>query len=139
MYEETTSRSVDPGAAFEDYLTRLDLSGMWVAEDRDESVVGFVGLLLDGQVGEVEPIVVTPTRRGEGVGRALLARVTDEGRRRGLRELSISPRLRNIEALHCLYAAGFDAAAALRLTLDLSGRQRRWRDGIDLHGLRLRY
>jgi N-acetylglutamate synthase-like GNAT family acetyltransferase len=112
---------------------------MWVAEDRDDSVVGFVGLLLDGQVGEVEPIVVTASRRGEGIGRALLARVGDEARRRGLRELSISPRLRNVEGLHCLYAAGFDAAAALRLTMDLSGRRGRWRDGIDLHELRFRY
>src|SRR5947209_20623199 len=25
----------DPGAGFEEYLTRLDLSGMWVAQHRD--------------------------------------------------------------------------------------------------------
>src|SRR5688572_12971444 len=35
----------DPGAGFEEYLTRLDLSGMWVADGVEDGVVGFVGLI----------------------------------------------------------------------------------------------
>ena len=40
-------RRADPGAAFEEYLTRLDLSGIWVAEHAEEGVVGLVGLMLE--------------------------------------------------------------------------------------------
>jgi GNAT superfamily N-acetyltransferase len=139
LYAEPQVRDADPGAAFEEYLTRLDLSGMWVAEDTQSGVVGFVGLLLDGRVGEVEPVVVTGRRRGEGIGRMLLTHVAHEARRRSLRELTISPALRNVEAVRCLHAAGFGAAASLRLSLDLTGREDRWRDGLDLHGVRFRY
>src|SRR5437660_83509 len=47
------------GAGFEEYLTRLDLSGMWVAQHAEAGVVGFVGLILRGRAGSVDPVVVT--------------------------------------------------------------------------------
>jgi GNAT superfamily N-acetyltransferase len=127
------------GAGFEEYLTRLDLSGMWVAQHADEGVVGFLGLILQGRAGSVDPVVVTADRRGQGIGRALLGYVAEQARRRGLRELTISPALRNLDAIRCLYRAGFDAAATVTLALDLTGRNGQWRDGVDLHGVRLRY
>jgi GNAT superfamily N-acetyltransferase len=129
----------DPGAGFEEYLTRLDLSGMWVAQHRDDGVVGFVGLLLQGRAGAVDPVVVASQRRGEGIGRALLEHVADQARRRGLRELSVSPALRNVEAIHCLFRAGYDTVSSVTLTLDLTGRQRPAGESLDLHGVRLRY
>ena len=77
--------------------------------------------------------------RGQGIGRALRGHVADQARRRGMRELTISPALRNIEAIRCLYHAGFDAAATVTLALDLAGRDDPWRDGVDIHGVRFRY
>jgi GNAT superfamily N-acetyltransferase len=127
------------GAGFEEYLTRLDLSGMWVAQHGDQGVVGFVGLILQGRAGAVDPIVVTAERRGQGIGRALLGYVAEQARRRGMRELTISPALRNLEAIRCLYRAGFDAAATVTLALDLTRRNGQWRDGVDVHGVRFRY
>jgi GNAT superfamily N-acetyltransferase len=127
------------GAGFEEYLTRLDLSGMWVAQHADEGVVGFIGLILQGRAGAVDPVVVTADLRGQGIGRALLGYVAEQARRRGMRELTISPALRNIEAIRCLYHAGFDAAATVTLALDLAGRDDQWRDGVDIHGVRFRY
>jgi GNAT superfamily N-acetyltransferase len=133
--------SGDLGAGFEEYLTRLDLSGMWVAQHPEDGVVGFAGLILRGRAGAVDPVVVTAPRRDQGIGRALLEHVADQARRRGMRELSISPALRNVEAIHCLYRAGYDTAASVTLTLDLTGRQRASGpgDGLDLHGVRFRY
>lgn len=139
LYESPAHARTDPGAAFEEYLTRLDLGGMWVAEDRVEGVVGFVGLILDGRTGEIDPVVVTAGRRGQGIGQALLGYVAEQARERSLRQLTVSPALRNVEAIHCLHAAGYDALARVTLTLDLSGRGHSWRDGIDLHDLRFRY
>ena len=72
LYDDPTFGGADPGAAFEEYLTRLDLSGIWVADHPEDGVVGMVGLLLKGRAGEVEPVVVAEHRRGQGIGRALI-------------------------------------------------------------------
>jgi GNAT superfamily N-acetyltransferase len=128
----------DSGAAFEEYLTRLDLSGMWVAADVG-GVVGMVGLLLDGRGGQVEPLVVSAGRRGEGIGRALLSHVAEQARRRGLRQLSISPAARNLDAIRCLHAAGYDALARVTLAIDLDRKGSAFEDGMDLHDLRFRH
>jgi GNAT superfamily N-acetyltransferase len=137
--DDRLPEGVDPGAAFEEYLTRLDLSGMWVADDAGVGVVGLVGLILHGRGGEVEPIVVTGSRRGEGIGRALLGHVASEAARRGLRELTISPASRNVDAIRVLHAAGYNALASVTLAIDLNSRGSGWRDGIDLHDLRFKY
>jgi GNAT superfamily N-acetyltransferase len=138
LYDDPGFGGADPGAAFEDYLTRLDLSGMWVAEFGREGVIGLAGLIMNGRVGRVEPVVVTARRRGQGVGRALLGHVAAEARRRGLARLTVTPQSRNIDALRCLYAAGFDVLSAVELTLDLRPKSDTWRDGIDMHALRFR-
>lgn len=129
----------DPGGGFEEYLARIDLSGVWVADDPDEGVIGLAGLILRGRVGEVEPVVIAAHRRGQGVGRALLAHVAEQARTRGMHALTISPAARNIAAIRCLHAAGYDAMSAVELTLDLTRRQREWRDGVDFQEMRFRY
>ncbi|MFC7547100.1 GNAT family N-acetyltransferase [Plantactinospora sp. GCM10030261] len=128
----------EPGTGFEEYLTRLDLSGVWVADHPEYGVVGLVGLIMDGRAGRVEPVVVDARLRGNGLGRALLDHVAGEARRRGLRELRVTPESRNVDALRCLHAAGFDVLAAVQLSLDLTDRPVDRADGIDLHGLRFR-
>ncbi|GIJ47270.1 hypothetical protein Val02_41560 [Virgisporangium aliadipatigenens] len=127
----------DPGAGFEEYLTRLDLSGMWVADDGH--VVGFVGLVLDGRAGAVDPVVVTAARRGAGIGRSLLQHVTEQARERGLKQLTISPALRNVEALHCLHAAGYDVLTNVTLALSLNDRPQNAHERLELHGQNFRY
>jgi len=140
------SGSDESGAAFEEYLTRLDLSGMWVADDAGRGVVGMVGLILDSRGGlgfrggQVEPLVVASARRGEGIGQALLQHVGEQARRRGLGQLSISPSARNLDAIRCLHAAGYDALAQVTLAIELTRKEQQvWQDGIDLHSLRFRY
>ncbi|SDY17897.1 Acetyltransferase (GNAT) family protein [Micromonospora pattaloongensis] len=138
LYDDPGFGGADPGAAFDEYLTRLDLSGLWVAEDPADGVIGLVGLLMKGRTGVVEPVVVTAGRRGRGVGRALLDHVAEQARRRGLTRLTISPESRNLEALRCLHGAGYDVLSALELTLDLGRQAQRWRDGMALHDLQFR-
>jgi ribosomal protein S18 acetylase RimI-like enzyme len=127
------------GAGFEEYLTRLDLSGVWVADHPTDDVVGLVGLIMRGRAGEVEPVVVATSHRGRGIGRALLRHVADEGARRGLVALTISPESRNVEAIRCLHAAGYDVVSSIQLTLDLDRRGHDWRpDGVQVHELQFR-
>lgn len=135
LYDDPDLGGPDPSAGFEEYLTRLDLSGMWVAEDDGEGVIGLVGLILNGRAGEVFPVVVTQRHRSKGVGKALLAQVVEEAKRRALRQLVVVPDSRNVAAIKCLYAVGYDTLAAVRLTLDLTGRARTDTDEIDVHGL----
>ena len=119
----------DSGAGFEEYLTRLDLSGLWVADSSADGVVGFVGLTLGGPSGEgrgeptagcIDPVVVTRRLRGHGIGRALLATVADEARRRGLTQLTVSPWARDQAALRSLHAAGFGSVSSVTLAYTLA-------------------
>ncbi len=125
------------GAGFEEYLTRLDLSGMWVAECGGE-VVAFVGLTLDGSAGAVDPVVVTREHRGHGIGRSLLATVANEARRRGLRRLTVSPSVRDREALRRLRAAGFGSVSSVTLSYPLTrgGRSGGTTEPLNLYDLR---
>ncbi|HEX6498542.1 MAG TPA: GNAT family N-acetyltransferase [Micromonosporaceae bacterium] len=128
----------DAGAAFEEYLTRLDLSGVWVADHPEAGVIGLVGLILRGRGGEVEPIVVDAGYRRRGIGHALLDEVAGQARRRGMAELTVSPRARDIEAVRCFHAAGYTTLSSLTFTLDIDGARRPSR-GIDMYGLRFSY
>jgi GNAT superfamily N-acetyltransferase len=123
----------DPGMHFDRYRTHARLAASWVA-DAEGRIVGLTGLLVDGEEGEVEPVVVTAELRGLGIGRRLLDHVVAEARSRGLKSLSIRPVARNAQALHSFRQAGFRLLGHVELFLPLSDRERNWEDGIDLHG-----
>ena len=137
MYGEP---EVDAGEGFEEYLTRLDLSGLWVADHADDGVIGLVGLVIKGRAGEVEPIVVTVSHRHKGVGRKLLRHVATEARRRNMNALTISPASRNVDAIRSLHAAGYDVLSSIELTLDLDQTpdHERQNDSLELQGLHFR-
>lgn len=139
LYVSPSHAGADPGDTFEEYLTRLDLTGMWVADHPGDGVVGLVGLLLRGHAGEVEPVVVAGPHRGQGIGTALLAHVAQQARRRGLWHLTVTPASRNVTAIRCLHAAGYQVLSGVELTLDLSAHSPDRRTGLDLHDLRFSY
>jgi GNAT superfamily N-acetyltransferase len=136
MYGQRTD---DPGSGFEEYLTRLDLSGLWVADHADDGVIGLVGLIMRGRAGEVEPIVVTMSHRHKGVGRKLLRHVASEAKKRNMTALTISPSSRNVDAIRSLHAAGYDVVSSIELTMDLDRDEHEWlQDGLELHELQFR-
>jgi GNAT superfamily N-acetyltransferase len=136
LYGAAPPAGSDPGAGFEEYLTQLNLSGLWVADHEEIGVVAFVGLMLDGRSGQVDPVVVTESMRGRGIARALLGKVADEARRRGLHRLSVSPSSRDAAALHMLHASGFSTVATVTVSYDLSGQAVPSAETLDLFGLR---
>jgi GNAT superfamily N-acetyltransferase len=149
IYDDPSMGGEDPGAGFEEYLTRLDLAGVWVAEHPEQGVVGLVGLVLRGSgvggalsrqgmepAGEVEPIVVAAHLRGRGIGRELLEFVAAQARRRGMRQLSVSPASRNVTAIHCLRAAGYVTLSSVTLTMPLAPAPGTADRELDLNGLR---
>jgi GNAT superfamily N-acetyltransferase len=129
----------DAGAGFEEYLTRLDLGGLWVAEHADDGVIGMVGLVVRGRGGEVEPVVVTTSHRHKGVGRLLLRHVAAAAKKRGMTSLTISPASRNVDAIRSLHAAGYDVVSSIKLTMDLDRHEHTWQqEGLELHELQFR-
>ena len=129
----------DGGAGFEEYLTRLDLGGLWVADHADDGVIGLVGMVLRGRAGVVEPVVVTVSHRHKGIGRRLLRHVAAEAKRRNMTALTISPESRNVDAIRSLHAAGYDVVSSIELTLDLDRAPHEWqRDSLELHELQFR-
>lgn len=140
LYDDPNHGGADPGAGFEEHLTRLDLSGLWVADvGSDAGPVGLVGLVLAGRSGRVDPIVVARDHRGRGIGRALLGHVAERARERGLTALTVTPPSRDEDALRSLHAAGFGVLSAVELTLELDRRGHEWRDGLALRDLTFRY
>jgi GNAT superfamily N-acetyltransferase len=129
----------DPGHFFDAYLKNPNLRGPWVAELVGRAV-GLGGLIVNGEEGEVEPLVVSSQHRSKGIGRALLNTIVQEAGTVGVRFLSVRPVARNIEAISFFVQAGFDTIGHIDLFQDLSGSAaREWKPGIEIHGHRLRY
>lgn len=133
LYDDQGIGGVDPGEHFDRYRADPKLDASWVAET-DGIVVGLTGLLRDGDEGEVEPVIVAATVRGQGIGRHLIEHVVAAARKRGLKSLSIRPVARNAMALHAFRQAGFRLLGHVELFLPLGSNDRDWKQGIELHG-----
>ncbi len=133
IYEDPSIGGDDPGSYFDRYLQTPGLARVWVAEI-DGQAAGMTGLIVNGEEAEVEPVIVTASRRSEGIGRMLLAEAVEEAKRRGVRFLSVRPVARNAEAIHFFVENGFRLVGQVELFQDLSpSSERSWKKGISLH------
>jgi N-acetylglutamate synthase-like GNAT family acetyltransferase len=100
--------------------------GRLLVAENDGEVVGFAGMLRHPHSVEIEPIVIAPDSRGNGVGRALVERVVAEARgEEGVTQVYAQPAGRNRDAFAFFNAVGLDVLAYVRLQLDLEPRDRR--------------
>ncbi len=118
IYDAPEIGGDDPGAAFDDHLSRVGAENVWVAVD-GARVVGFVGMIRSERHAELEPLVVTESYRGHGVGRLLAATVIAAAQASGLRQLIVQPVARNSPAIRFFHDQGFDALGHLELILPL--------------------
>jgi GNAT superfamily N-acetyltransferase len=142
IYEDQSISGDDPGRGFDEYLTRTDRCGTWVAELCGE-IVGFAGLIdTVGEEGtaEIEPVVISAKARGVGIGTKLIAYVINEAKKREFRFLTIRPVLRNEKAFALYVELGFDHVGSIELFQELRPEsQRKWKPGIVIHGKELQY
>jgi GNAT superfamily N-acetyltransferase len=139
IYRDPSIGGDDPGAGFDDYLATSLRVVSWVA-DSHGGVVGLTGLFDRDMSGEIEPVVVTKTARGQGIGRMLISRVVEEARARGYEYLTIRPVARNVAAVRSFHAAGFRTLGGhIDLTMDLAARRHEWLPGASVHGLDFDY
>jgi N-acetylglutamate synthase-like GNAT family acetyltransferase len=123
LYADPAIGGADPGRGFDAYLADAHSAQIWVAE-RDGVVVGLAGLLLNGEKGELEPIVVSGLWRRRGVGRLLAETAVTAARELGLRQVFVRPVGRNADAIRFFHALGFDVLGRVDLRLDLDQRSR---------------
>ena len=68
--------------------------------------------LLDKRHGEIKRMYVPHEARGRGLGRAVLATIETEAKRRGVRRLSLETGIHNHEALNLYRRAGYEDCPA---------------------------
>lgn len=136
IYETPGIGDDDPGAQFDSHLERVGAERLWVADDGGE-VVGLVGLMAgadDNIEIEIEPVVVSRSRRGAGIGRQLVERAIQEARAAGHPTLSVRVVARNADALAFYHRQGFRILGMLELMQDFREGERPWRPGERLAG-----
>ncbi|MBC8367780.1 GNAT family N-acetyltransferase [bacterium] len=138
LYDSPDIGGDDPGKQLDEHLRRPDFAGLWVAVDGGE-IFGLVGLLHSGEETEVEPIVVRPGHRSRGIGKHLLDHVCAEAAKYEVGYLSIRPVARNVEAMAMFVNEGFDRVGHVQLLKALKPTQIPWRDGMTMHGKKLRF
>ena len=91
---------------FRDLLGRSAVE-LLVMEDAGEGVVGYAVLWCILEQGELANVAVAPSRRGQGLGRYLIAQVLRVARGRGVRKLYLEVRASNARAAELYRAFGF--------------------------------
>jgi ribosomal protein S18 acetylase RimI-like enzyme len=140
IYDAPSIGGGNPGLLFDAHLAKVGSDRIWVAES-DGAVVGMIGLQPGYEEGtvEVEPLVVVPPTRGEGVGKALVDHVVSVVKEMGLRDVNVHVVGRNAEAIRFYHEAGFDVIGHFELFYDTSPPDEQpWRDGEIIAGKRFR-
>jgi N-acetylglutamate synthase-like GNAT family acetyltransferase len=139
IYGDPTIGGETPGLHFDPHLARVGPERIWVAE-QDGRIVGLTGLIVEGQEGELEPLVVALASRRQGIGRALASHVIQEASKLKVRTLSVRPVARNADAITFFYDAGFGVLGHIELFMDLGeGTAGTWRSGPELLGRAFKY
>ena len=139
IYQTEDIGGSDPGRGFDDYLENKNRQGPWVAVPQ-EKIVGMTGLLVSGIEAEIEPVVVSASYRGKGVGQKLLRHAIGEAKNRGIKFLSIKPVARNTRAISLFNSLGFGTIGQIELFQELQETtERHWKSGIRIHENKFKY
>ncbi len=133
LYDDASIGGDDPGSGFDAYLGEFAGARKWVAE-RGSTVIGFVGLIIRGKQGEIEPVVVSFDARGQGIGRSLVQTAVDAARAEGVDQLKASPVARNSHAIDFFHSLGFTALGHVDLLMDSRHAASYWQSGERLAG-----
>jgi N-acetylglutamate synthase-like GNAT family acetyltransferase len=133
LYDDPSIGGEDPEAGFDGYLNEFGDARLWVAE-RAGSVVGFSGLIVRGNQAEVEPVVISPDARRQGIGSTLVEAVVDAARAEGVALVKVSPVARNAQAIGFFHKLGFTTLGHVELLADFRRPAEYWRPGEHIAG-----
>jgi GNAT superfamily N-acetyltransferase len=139
IYNDPSIGGDDPGQGFEAYLANPKRRASWVVEIQGQ-IVALAGLVVNGDEGEIEPVIVSSRYRSRGIGTMLVRHVVEEARCMHVGYVSVRPVARNKEAISFFVRLGFDLLGQVELFRDFSGAPRsKWESGISVHGHKLGY
>jgi N-acetylglutamate synthase-like GNAT family acetyltransferase len=136
IYQDPRIGGEHPEKHFDKQLAKVGPEKLWVAI-RGSRVVGLVGLIVEENEAEIEPLIVSKTYRGKGIGTQLLKTVIFEARKMGIRFLCIKPVARNVTTIKFLHNQGFKTLGKIELFLDFSDYK--WKSGPKLFGCKFNY
>lgn len=119
IYQDPSIGGPHPEDYFDKHLAEVGPDQMWVAV-YDSQVVGLVGLIVEGEKAEIEPLIVSKMYRQKGIGKQLIKTIVSEACNRKVRFLNIKPVARNVQAINFLYQQGFKNLGHVELFLDFS-------------------
>jgi len=131
IYQDPTIGGATPEDHFDKHLAKVGKDRLWVAVC-DSRVVGLIGLIIEGDEAEIEPLIVSEAYRHRGIGKKLLNTAIAEARRAKVRFLNVKPVARNVEAIKFLHKHGFKTLGHIELFIDFS--EFRWKAGPELFG-----
>ncbi len=139
IYGDPAIAEGDSGRWLESLRNSHEYTGTWIAE-ADGRVAGLASLLINGEEGEIEPVIVSTPFRNKGIGTMLVRHLVDEAKNRKVRFLNIRPTARNEKAISLYVRLGFNMLGSIGLFQDLSPEStREWKSGIVIHGHKLDY
>ena len=136
LYEDPHIGGPHPEDYFNKHLKKVGADRLWVALV-DCCVVGLVGLIVEEEEAEIEPLIVSQPYRNRGIGRRLIETVIVEVRKLDLHFLSVKPVARNIETIKFVYKLGFKNIGQVELFMDLSKKQ--WKKVLKLFDLQFNF
>jgi N-acetylglutamate synthase-like GNAT family acetyltransferase len=112
------------------------VDNLWVAI-LGSKVVGLVGLIVNGEEVEIEPLIVSQPYRSRGIGKRMIETVIVEAKGLNIKFLSVKPVARNIEAIKFLNNQGFRNIGHIELFIDFSNQE--WKKGLNLFDQQFNY
>jgi GNAT superfamily N-acetyltransferase len=100
-------------------------------------VVGLIGLIVDGNEAEIEPVIVNRRYSGKGMGTQLVETVVAETRRRSVNYLDVKPMARNVSTISFRYKLGFRNLGHIDMSMGFSNHT--WKSGLEIHKCRFNY
>jgi N-acetylglutamate synthase-like GNAT family acetyltransferase len=136
IYQDPTIGGEHPEDYFDKHLAKVGPDKLWVAV-QGSRVVGLVGLIVEGNEAEIEPLIVSKADRGKGVGRQLIETVVSKACGMGIRLLSIKPVARNVKTIKFLYKQGFKNLGEIELFMPFSDYA--WKSGPEIFGCKFNF
>ena len=136
IYQDPRIGGEHPEEYFDKHLAKVGPEKLWVAI-HNSKVIGLIGLIIEGNEAEIEPLIVSKAYRGRGIGKQLLETVISEARKMGVRFLCIKPVARNIKTIKFLHKKGFKTLGEIELFMDFSDYK--WKSGPKLFGCKFNY
>jgi GNAT superfamily N-acetyltransferase len=134
IYNDPSIGGETPGLEFDEHLSRIGSDNMWVAKSKN-TMMGLMGLIINNQEAEVEPVIVASGFRGQGIGKALLQHAVKAAKELGVLCVSVKPVARNIGAISFFHGAGFTNLGHIQMFMWLgSSEPEAWKPGPTLFG-----